>query len=79
VAHPDLCSERAKGFHGSSRFDRDSRRLEGAGYLSADSARNPLLHDWTRVVVRNCDGTAFTSSADDPLPRQRAGDPGRAP
>ncbi|CAK0893573.1 unnamed protein product, partial [Prorocentrum cordatum] len=67
VGHPDLCSRRAKGYLGSSRFDWASRSLEGKGFLSGDPTENPSMHSWNRVVIRNCDGTLFLSSLDEPM------------
>jgi len=62
VGHPDLCSSRAQGYHGSSRWDHPSRNLSGRGFLSGNPSENPL-HAWHRVIVRNCDGTLFLSSS----------------
>mmetsp|Transcript_2926 Transcript_2926/g.6375 ORF Transcript_2926/g.6375 Transcript_2926/m.6375 type:complete len:795 (+) Transcript_2926:31-2415(+) len=68
IAHPSLCTDRAKGYLGSSDFDVDSKSFRGAGkgYLSGDPLENPMMHDWNRVLVRNCDGTAFLGSLKDP-------------
>mmetsp|Transcript_1050 Transcript_1050/g.2606 ORF Transcript_1050/g.2606 Transcript_1050/m.2606 type:complete len:484 (+) Transcript_1050:244-1695(+) len=33
-----------------------------AAHLSSNSNRNPMMHDWNKVFVRNCDGSSFTSS-----------------
>ncbi|CAE7411326.1 PAE7 [Symbiodinium microadriaticum] len=62
VAHPDLCEDRAKGYHGSSSTDRDFRNFEDKGYLSGNPSVNPMMYNWNRVMIRNCDGTMFLSS-----------------
>ncbi|CAE7687223.1 PAE7 [Symbiodinium sp. CCMP2592] len=62
VAHPDLCEDRAKGYHGSSSTDRDFRDFEDKGYLSGNPSVNPMMYNWNRVMIRNCDGTMFLSS-----------------
>eukprot|EP00927_Polykrikos_kofoidii_P043704 TRINITY_DN37786_c0_g1_i1.p1 TRINITY_DN37786_c0_g1~~TRINITY_DN37786_c0_g1_i1.p1 ORF type:complete len:754 (-),score=86.61 TRINITY_DN37786_c0_g1_i1:36-2297(-) len=74
VAHPDLCSVRAGGYHGTSRHDRSVRDLAGKGLLSGEPNDNPQFHDWNRVIVRNCDGTLFLGSADAPLDVSGVGD-----
>ncbi|CAK9049051.1 unnamed protein product [Durusdinium trenchii] len=49
VGHPDLCSERARGYHGSSHDDAEFRDFAKRG---------------NRVMVRNCDGTLFLSDSE---------------
>ncbi|CAJ1458987.1 unnamed protein product [Effrenium voratum] len=66
VAHPDLCEERSRGYHGSSLSDSESRDFTRRGCLSGDSDINPMMYNWNRVMVRNCDGTLFLSSAELP-------------
>jgi len=67
VGHPELCSLRARTYHGTSKDDDEKRFLHSRGYLAASKNENPFMWDWNRVIVRNCDGTAFLGSADDPL------------
>eukprot|EP00435_Cladocopium_sp_Y103_P033436 s782_g8.t1 len=64
VGHPDLCEERAQGYHGSSGDDKEFRDFSQRGILSGDPRVNPLAHNWNRVMVRNCDGTLFLSDAE---------------
>ncbi|CAL1170631.1 unnamed protein product [Cladocopium goreaui] len=67
VGHPDPCEERAQGYHGSSRDDKEFRDFSQKGILSGDQSVNPLAHNWNRVMVRNCDGTLFLSDAELPV------------
>lgn len=67
VGHPDLCSQRAKEYHGSTRWDVATRDFSRKGYLSGDLVVNPHFHNWNRVLLRNCDGTLFLGSREAPL------------
>lgn len=67
VGHPDLCSVRATGYHGSSLDDWTAVNLTGRGFLSPQVEENRLMHGWNRVLVRNCDGTAFLGSLEKPV------------
>lgn len=37
------------------------------GFLSGVAEENPMMFDWNRVLIRNCDGTLFLSSLEMPL------------
>eukprot|EP00930_Biecheleria_cincta_P095901 TRINITY_DN87793_c0_g1_i1.p1 TRINITY_DN87793_c0_g1~~TRINITY_DN87793_c0_g1_i1.p1 ORF type:complete len:735 (-),score=80.04 TRINITY_DN87793_c0_g1_i1:136-2340(-) len=64
AGHPDLCEQRARGYHGSSSDDRQSRDFSQRGFLSGNPAINPMMYNWNRVLLRNCDGTLFLGNAD---------------
>lgn len=67
VAHPSLCSERSTTYLGSSKYDYPRRNLSERSFLSGDPSVNPMMYHWNRVILRNCDGTAYLSSLDAPL------------
>lgn len=39
------------------------------GQFSTDPERNPLMHDWNKVYIRNCDSSSFTSARVDVVRR----------
>uniref|UniRef100_A0A061R971 Pectin acetylesterase n=1 Tax=Tetraselmis sp. GSL018 TaxID=582737 RepID=A0A061R971_9CHLO len=64
------CSERARTFLGSSELDAQSKNQGNMTeygrefeYLSRDAARNPMMHDWTHVLIRYCDGGSFSGNS----------------
>mmetsp|Transcript_29258 Transcript_29258/g.82555 ORF Transcript_29258/g.82555 Transcript_29258/m.82555 type:complete len:501 (+) Transcript_29258:326-1828(+) len=63
---------------GSTDKEKESWSLddlgEKYGYFSNDKERNPLMHTWNKVYVRNCDGSSFTSSKTEPYYTDDDGD-----
>ena len=37
------------------------------GYLSRNFFLNPVMHNYTFAILNYCDGSSFTSAADEPL------------
>ena len=60
------CRERALTPLGSSATYPPTMGLSG-GYLSADAAENPLLWNWTKVILMYCDGSSQTGDLDSPV------------
>lgn len=54
---------------GTTRDDPSDLSLDRMGQeygqLDTNPDRNPLMHDWNKVYVRNCDGSSFTSARRD--------------
>lgn len=61
------CQQRALGRLGSTTADGDSRVL-AEPYFSADPIHNPLLHNWTKVFIRYCDGGYYSGDRTATLP-----------
>ena len=61
------CQQRSQGRLGSTSADGDSRLLSEP-YFSTDQLRNPLLHNWTKVFLRYCDGGYYSGDRMDTLP-----------
>ena len=55
----DDCLQRSKTFLGSSKTWSPYYEDDTA-YFSADEAVNPLMHNWTKVMISYCDGASFT-------------------
>ena len=58
---------RSKGDLGSSQYYTASTTnpqgedgTSPSGYLSADPSSNPLMHTWTSVYLKYCDGASFS-------------------
>mmetsp|Transcript_16961 Transcript_16961/g.47349 ORF Transcript_16961/g.47349 Transcript_16961/m.47349 type:complete len:464 (+) Transcript_16961:322-1713(+) len=54
---------------GTTREDPEALRIHSLGddygQLDGNPDRNPLMHDWNKVYIRNCDGSSFTSARED--------------
>lgn len=61
------CQQRALGRLGSTTADGDSRLLTEP-YFSTDPIHNPLLHNWTKVFIRYCDGGYYSGDRMATLP-----------
>lgn len=50
---------------GTTKDDKETLSLDWLGkeahYFSNSTKRNPLMHGWNKVFIRNCDGSSFTS------------------
>jgi len=59
------CATRSRGSLGSSRSWPNSTDFQdfvdgwGAWYLSNDEGINPLMHNWTKILFKYCDGASF--------------------
>lgn len=67
------CAQRSKRNTGSSKNWPDSTNLQGmvaawgAWYLSNDPVVNPLMHNWTKILFKYCDGASFLGNREDAM------------
>ena len=61
------CLQRASSPLGSSTSYPPTMTFQG-GYLSNDPTQNPLMHSWTKVYLKYCDGSSQTSNLEAPSP-----------
>jgi len=66
------CVSRSQGDLGSSQYYAASTTnpqgddgTSPSGYLSADPSSNPLMHNWTSVYLKYCDGASFSGRKED--------------
>ena len=50
------CADRATGYLGSTASDGATMEFKSTAYFSTNPVTNPLLHNFTKVYVRYCDG-----------------------
>jgi hypothetical protein len=60
------CAHRATTYLGSTKDDPSTFELSEA-YFASDPKLNPLMHNWTKIYVRYCDGGYFSGDRSDTI------------
>ena len=60
------CAKRAQSYLGTTTNDASTKKLSEP-YFSLDAEANPLLHNYSKVFVRYCDGAYYSGGRREPL------------